>query len=80
MTTETKVIWRWHYRYDESGKWTRVENPAWVAARVGDRNTVWAGAPGIGKMVYEITRKDKDGCYGRILENTMRELYPWEVQ
>lgn len=47
--------------------------------KVGDEVISWAGAPGTGCIVYEITRMDETGVFGSIVYNNIRELEPWEV-
>ena len=46
---------------------------------VGEKITHYAGAPGIGRIVYRITREDADGWWGYVIEDTIRELDPSEV-
>jgi hypothetical protein len=48
--------------------------------RVGDTLCSFAGAPGTGRVIERITRMDATGIYGVVVENTMRELEPWEVE
>jgi hypothetical protein len=48
--------------------------------KVGDLVCAWAGAPGTGRHVQRITRIDATGVYGVTVENTIRELEPWEVE
>lgn len=45
----------------------------------GDTITVFAGAPGIGKWTYRITRTDEAGHWGIEIENTVRTLEPEET-
>lgn len=48
---------------------------------VGDTYTAWAGAPGVGKWTYEITRVEPNGdYYGVETGNTVRVLEPWECK
>lgn len=47
--------------------------------KVGDTLCAYAGAPGTGRVVHRITRIDETGVYGIVIENTIRELEPWEV-
>lgn len=42
--------------------------------RVGSRLVHEYAAPGRGYISYEITRIDETGVYGRVLENTLRQL------
>lgn len=46
---------------------------------VGDSYVTEAGAPGIGRTIYEITRIDSEGMWAKIVEDTVRILEPWEV-
>ena len=40
--------------------------------KVGDKLVHYAGAPGSGKQVLEITRMDDTGVYGKEISNTIR--------
>lgn len=42
--------------------------------RAGDRTCVYAGSPGTGRIVYEITRIDETGVYAIEVANNTREL------
>ena len=44
------------------------------------RTCAFAGGPGTGRVVTEITRVDETGAYGYEVENTIRELQEWEVR
>ena len=57
----------------------KIPYESYTNAKVGQICTVWAGAPGTGKIVHKITRKDETGVYGIVIENTMRMLEPYEV-
>jgi len=46
---------------------------------VGQTIVSWAGAPGCGRSVAVITRIDEEGYWGYEIENTIRELEPWET-
>ena len=48
----------------------------------GDHYSIDAGAPGIGKSVYLITRIENETIYGVYLpnESTVRILEPWECE
>lgn len=46
---------------------------------VGDITFSDAAAPGTGRIVHRVTRKDETGLYGVVVENTIREMEPWEV-
>lgn len=48
--------------------------------KVGEIHCVWAGAPGTGRWVGRITRVDETGAWAEEIENTIRELEPWEVE
>jgi hypothetical protein len=60
-----------------------VPNECYVDAaannKPGDTLCHFAGAPGCGRVVYVITRIDATGVYGHEVENTIRELDPFEV-
>ena len=45
----------------------------------GQIHRVFAGAPGIGHHDYYISRRDEQGIWGWSIENTIRELQPWET-
>ena len=47
---------------------------------VGERIVHEAGAPGIGRTIYIITRIDGDGVWGLVEEDTVRVMEPWEVE
>lgn len=47
---------------------------------VGERVVHEAGAPGIGRTVYLITRVDAGGVWGTVEEDTVRVLAPWETE
>lgn len=40
----------------------------------GDLYAVDVAAPGIGRIVYEITRNDESGMWGRVVEANVAEL------
>ena len=46
---------------------------------VGDRIFTHASAPGCGEVVYEITKINSRGIWGKVIDSTVRELEPWEV-
>lgn len=46
---------------------------------VGTILVAFAGAPGIGRISHMITRVDKTGVYGVMIENTMQMLDPEDV-
>lgn len=46
---------------------------------VGKTYTYQASAPGIGQTTYRFTREGHEGMYGVMIEDTVRELEPWEV-
>jgi NADPH-dependent curcumin reductase CurA len=52
----------------------------WLVAswkkKVGDTVVVFAGAPGIGRIVYRVTRIDADGVFGFVVENSIEVLDP----
>lgn len=48
--------------------------------KVGDLVVAHAGAPGTGRLVERITRIADDAIYGVVVEDTIRDLKPWEVQ
>jgi hypothetical protein len=45
--------------------------------RVGDVVRVMVQAPAIGYIDYRVTRIDAQGIYGVVVQNTVREIYPW---
>lgn len=55
-----------------------AQTPRWTPYAVGDNYCVFAGAPGTGRHVYLVTRVDRTGIYGVTVENTIRELEPYE--
>lgn len=57
-----------------------VPNELYEQAVVGKAECIWAGAPGTGRILYLITRKDERGAWGIVLEDTIRELRPSEVR
>ena len=65
------------------GPLRKIANASYVDAMatmiVGDEISMFAAAPGTGRMVYKITRMDESGVFGVITENTMRDLHPSEV-
>lgn len=64
---------------DAAGRRIRHLNKFWVDHKPGDVVTVRASAPGSGYIVYQVTKKDDEGLYGKVLENTIRILHPSEV-
>ena len=75
MAAETLVMGRTAYtgegqKIDCSGDIDRY--------KPGDHCVIWAGAPGIGRVVYRVTRLDEKGLWGVEVENTIRELDPSE--
>lgn len=47
--------------------------------KVGDNLFCQAGAPGVGHVIYKITRIDENWVHGFVIENTVRVLDPDEV-
>lgn len=47
-------------------------------SKVGENYQISVGAPGIGYIKYKITKIDKKGMWGVIIENTVRILEPYE--
>ena len=45
--------------------------------RVGDVVRVTFQAPAIGYIDYRVTRIDAQGIHGVVVQNTVREVYPW---
>lgn len=48
--------------------------------KVGGKMVVFAGAPGIGKTVYTITRIDDSGMFGKRESSNVRILDPEETR
>lgn len=44
--------------------------------KLGDSFVCDAGAPGMGRVVYYVTKIDEDGIWGYEIENTIREMEP----
>lgn len=82
---EEKISERYVYSFNAEDGGTR-DTPARVVSHVyanyspGEVYCTHAGAPGTGRKVWEVTRKDEEAIYGRVLENTIRILEPWEVE
>lgn len=56
------------------------DNSRWIERyKVGEVFVADAGAPGTGHRSWKVTRIDAEGLWGIILEDTIRELEPWEV-
>jgi len=71
----TLVLSRTAFRYNEHDRIVPVDCSNEVdELRVGEKFAVEAGAPGCGRIVYRIVRVDRDGAWGFVLSNTMREL------
>lgn len=45
-----------------------------TAYHIGQKIRTFAGAPGIGHTDYQITRINRRGVWGIVIENTMREM------
>lgn len=48
--------------------------------KVGDKYTVSMAAPGYGKIIYLITKKDTTGLWGKKISNNSGILEPWMVE
>lgn len=81
MTIETLMIGRISYKGD--GTEVRMSNrelaefvtnhaPAKMSDLIGKRACFWAGAPGVGRHVWEVTRIDEEGIWGQTIKNTIR--------
>lgn len=78
---ERLLISRHGYRFEGGADSpTRFDCSEKIARHpVGDHYVVWAGAPGVGRTVYLVTRVDEGGAWGVVLSDTVRELTPAEV-
>ena len=72
----TKLIFPRHvYTFRPAGSDNRVEvdrSDEVALYAVGDTLTAWAGAPGVGRIVYRVTKVDDAGLWGVVVENTIR--------
>ena len=84
-----EVAHRWVYSFNEPGnEGVAMQVPSdWyrmcVAQFEANEHVVaFAGAPGTGRIVYKLTQVDHSNgiVYGEVVENTIRELMPWEVR
>lgn len=70
-------------RYDQHGVGHIVDYELYAETirtkKVGDLLVAYAGAPGTGRIVRQITRMSYSGIYGVTVEDSIRELEPWEV-
>jgi len=61
-----------------------VPNSLYILAmqnyKVGDKVRHFVSAPGTGHVDYIITKMDEAGVWAIMIENTVRELQPWEVR
>ena len=56
----------------ELAKFITRTPPARMSDLVGMRGCSFAGAPGTGRHIYEITRVDEDGVWGQTISDTIR--------
>lgn len=80
--TDKLIYSRWTYRFEnpEDEEPTRIDESEYCSQySPGDTYVTFAGAPGCGRTVYEVTRVDEDGIWGVVQSDTVRILTPGEV-
>ena len=83
---EVLVVCRRVYSYNESdgsdGKTPVAVDRSADCDRyaANDLHVAYLAAPGTGRVTHRVTRVDERGVWGVEVENTGRELQPWEVR
>lgn len=71
-----RKVWQFHSDNNEP---TEVDQTEWIERYKNQEFfVVHAGAPGIGRTVYKITKETEEGLWGIQVENTVRVLEPHE--
>jgi hypothetical protein len=79
--TETRQVEHCLYYNDPHNSGARALYESAVGCvRVGDVVSFSVAAPGVGRVTYRVTTMDDKGIYGVVVNSTVRELRPSEVQ